>query len=872
MKIELATEEDEKSTDSEVSKFVEEVLSNALASINMEETEKKIKENERTQEYVKKVVSEIAITVAGRSEMLQEIRGIADRQRKTNSPHSQHYQPDPSQGQSEEVSEIQRQQDGKGSDQNHCEKKNEEAPVKARDSHLNKGLELSRFGVTSPVSDSNITTSIDEKRSRARVPSAKIRDSQTFRNENKEESISKDDKIAKTKPKLYCICRKEWEDGKFYIGCDFCDDWLHGKCVGIPKNASGIELFRCPACRDRNNNTPLTQLLPKAYDTNSLSEIQEKTTTIEALNNTISKITSESGKLKDSLTEAEERCKKWKENSKNLQIELNKKQKLLDNHPTEILKLKTEITKSEKSHAAKVEELKLSQEKIEALNKNLTASNNTAEILSKKCTKLEKSNTLQTMEIKELNDKVEKKNDTIKEHTGQIESLQKEKKGLELEVATVKKISDKFMQQPPTKEDVGNGKTSKPKDVKQDLKKAEKEIASLKDLIKNLELVTRDLQIEKQTLQDQCDAQKHNLAREKHINNILMSFNVNNSSPPTPTNTANALSPPPLGTYQMLPQTIDRSYASAAAKGAEGADSNLSPNMNHPDINKIKQMEMDNTPKTHDQPPSRSSNSTHSSYERTSHQNSNEVHNFCSYEFQGYGQCSHGDNCNDNHNIDFKRLKRGICFNEFFKKGSCRNGINCAYCHTLPESIRSDPAIMNSIDEKIKKSREKKGEDSRARNPPLHQQRWVKPAENGGNMNSESHTPQTRRRQPQSKADNAPIGIELTQRHCHNQLGYQQPIADSLTYCNSDQIKQQARSERNLNNEIHATNNHCTEQRKLPHQIPFNEVYHRPIELQSQPFQSQNIPNTTPCFLGQNAQTLMIPWDQQMHFQQQRSM
>ena len=61
------------------------------------------------------------------------------------------------------------------------------------------------------------------------------------------------------------------------------------------------------------------------------------------------------------------------------------------------------------------------------------------------------------MEIKELNDKVEKKNDTIKEHTGQIESLQKEKKGLELEVATVKKISDKFMQQPPTKEDVGMG-------------------------------------------------------------------------------------------------------------------------------------------------------------------------------------------------------------------------------------------------------------------------------------------------------------------------------------------------------------------------------------------------------------------------------
>ncbi|KAM3418907.1 hypothetical protein BST61_g4866 [Cercospora zeina] len=48
---------------------------------------------------------------------------------------------------------------------------------------------------------------------------------------------------------LYCICRKP-DSGEFMIGCDgTCDDWFHGKCVGVAeKDKNLIDKYICPAC------------------------------------------------------------------------------------------------------------------------------------------------------------------------------------------------------------------------------------------------------------------------------------------------------------------------------------------------------------------------------------------------------------------------------------------------------------------------------------------------------------------------------------------------------------------------------------------------------------------------------------------------
>ena len=51
---------------------------------------------------------------------------------------------------------------------------------------------------------------------------------------------------------LYCICRRP-DTGTFMIGCDGpCEDWCHGKCVGISESDKNlIDKFMCPACTEK---------------------------------------------------------------------------------------------------------------------------------------------------------------------------------------------------------------------------------------------------------------------------------------------------------------------------------------------------------------------------------------------------------------------------------------------------------------------------------------------------------------------------------------------------------------------------------------------------------------------------------------------
>ncbi|CAF0999548.1 unnamed protein product [Didymodactylos carnosus] len=53
----------------------------------------------------------------------------------------------------------------------------------------------------------------------------------------------------RAKERLYCVCRTPYDESKFYIGCDICQDWYHGKCVGItPDDAEKFEVYVCPRC------------------------------------------------------------------------------------------------------------------------------------------------------------------------------------------------------------------------------------------------------------------------------------------------------------------------------------------------------------------------------------------------------------------------------------------------------------------------------------------------------------------------------------------------------------------------------------------------------------------------------------------------
>ena len=55
-----------------------------------------------------------------------------------------------------------------------------------------------------------------------------------------------------TDDEVYCLCRRP-DTGTFMIGCDGgCDDWFHGKCVGISEKDKGlIDRYICPTCEKK---------------------------------------------------------------------------------------------------------------------------------------------------------------------------------------------------------------------------------------------------------------------------------------------------------------------------------------------------------------------------------------------------------------------------------------------------------------------------------------------------------------------------------------------------------------------------------------------------------------------------------------------
>lgn len=67
---------------------------------------------------------------------------------------------------------------------------------------------------------------------------------------------------------LYCICRTPYDDSQFYIGCDRCQNWFHGRCVGILQSeADLIDEYVCPECQSTEDAmTVLSPLTDKDYE------------------------------------------------------------------------------------------------------------------------------------------------------------------------------------------------------------------------------------------------------------------------------------------------------------------------------------------------------------------------------------------------------------------------------------------------------------------------------------------------------------------------------------------------------------------------------------------------------------------------------
>jgi len=83
---------------------------------------------------------------------------------------------------------------------------------------------------------------------------------------------------------LYCVCRKPYNPTWVYISCDVCDEWFHGKCIGLsPKQVAAVDQFVCETCEANTGNqttwkvaTAASPAPPMAKDSKRrASEMQE---------------------------------------------------------------------------------------------------------------------------------------------------------------------------------------------------------------------------------------------------------------------------------------------------------------------------------------------------------------------------------------------------------------------------------------------------------------------------------------------------------------------------------------------------------------------------------------------------------------------
>lgn len=69
------------------------------------------------------------------------------------------------------------------------------------------------------------------------------------------------------KEKVYCICRTPYDETKFYVGCDLCNNWFHGDCVGITEESSKtLTEFVCAECKQARDTQKLYCLCQQPYD------------------------------------------------------------------------------------------------------------------------------------------------------------------------------------------------------------------------------------------------------------------------------------------------------------------------------------------------------------------------------------------------------------------------------------------------------------------------------------------------------------------------------------------------------------------------------------------------------------------------------
>ncbi|CAN4095558.1 unnamed protein product [Withania somnifera] len=104
---------------------------------------------------------------------------------------------------------------------------------------------MSNHSSTKSKSNSKVTQRGSESQTKYSRPQPKDED---------EDGLDEDDEQGET---LCGACGENYASDEFWICCDICEIWFHGKCVKItPARAEHIKQYKCPSCTSSKRTRP----------------------------------------------------------------------------------------------------------------------------------------------------------------------------------------------------------------------------------------------------------------------------------------------------------------------------------------------------------------------------------------------------------------------------------------------------------------------------------------------------------------------------------------------------------------------------------------------------------------------------------------
>lgn len=106
----------------------------------------------------------------------------------------------------------------------------------------------------SSMSNHSSTKSKSNSKVVQRGSESQIKYSRPQPKDDDEDGLDEDDEQGET---LCGACGENYASDEFWICCDICEVWFHGKCVKItPARAEHIKQYKCPSCTSSKRTRP----------------------------------------------------------------------------------------------------------------------------------------------------------------------------------------------------------------------------------------------------------------------------------------------------------------------------------------------------------------------------------------------------------------------------------------------------------------------------------------------------------------------------------------------------------------------------------------------------------------------------------------